>query len=111
VHKWNDRAELGVRLARVKGERIFLKDLDLRALLVVATLDAAYFGTNWTPLYAPASPLGNVSLAGNADISPPGEAGTMRIVAIQGAAEQYARQDNTVLANELRDKLGKGGGE
>jgi hypothetical protein len=33
VHKWNDRAELGVRLARVKGERIFLKDLDLRALL------------------------------------------------------------------------------
>ena len=62
---------------------------------VVATLDAAYFGTNWTPLHAPAS------LAGNADI------GTMRIVAIQGAAEDYARQGNAVLANELRDKFGK----
>jgi hypothetical protein len=56
---------------------------------VVATLDAAYFGTNWTPLYAPA------------------DIGTMRIVAIQGAAEEYARQGNTVLANELRDKFGK----
>jgi hypothetical protein len=29
---------------------------------VVATLDAAYFGTNWTPLYAPASPLGNADI-------------------------------------------------
>lgn len=62
---------------------------------VVATLDAAYFGTNWTPLYAPAS------LAGNADV------GTMRIVAIQGAAEEYARQGNAVIDNQLWDKFGK----
>jgi hypothetical protein len=66
---------------------------------VVATLDAAYFGTNWTPLYAPAS------LAGNADV------GTMRIVAIQGAAEEYARQGNAVIDNQLWDKFGKEGGE
>jgi hypothetical protein len=66
---------------------------------VVATLDAAYFGTNWTPLYAPAS------LAGNADV------GTMRIVAIQGAAEDYARQGNAVIDNQLWDKFGKEGRE
>ena len=56
-------------------------------------------GKQRVPLYAPAS------LAGNADV------GTMRIVAIQGAAEEYARQGNAVLANELRDKFGKEGGE
>jgi hypothetical protein len=39
----------------------------------------------------------------------PADVGTMRIVAIQGAAEEYARQGNTVLANELRDKFGKEG--
>jgi hypothetical protein len=37
--------------------------------------------------------------------------GTMRIVAIQGAAEEYARQGNAVLANELWGKFGKEGGE
>jgi hypothetical protein len=56
-------------------------------------------------VHAPASPLGNASLQGNA------EAGTMRIVALQGAAEEYARQGNTVLDNELWDKFGKEGGE
>jgi hypothetical protein len=66
---------------------------------VVATLDAAYFGTNWTPLYAPASPFGD------------GNIGTMRIVAIQGAAEEYARQGNAVIDNQLWDKFGKEGGE
>jgi hypothetical protein len=30
---------------------------------------------SWRPLYAPASPLGNASLAGNADILPQGKAG------------------------------------
>jgi hypothetical protein len=60
-------------------------------------------------LYALASPLGNASIAGNADISPPGEAGTMRIVAIQGAAEEYARQGNAVIDNKLWAKFGKEG--
>jgi hypothetical protein len=105
LEKWvEDNSELGA-----DGKSWVIPDKAVRALLagkvlcaqqsiaaistssgeVVATLDAAYFGTNWTPLYAPA------------------DIGTMRIVAIQGAAEEYARQGNTVLANELRDKFGK----
>jgi len=37
----------------------------------------------------------------------PADIGTMRIVAIQGAAEEYARQGNTVIDNELWGKFGK----
>jgi hypothetical protein len=37
--------------------------------------DDSYDEGTLRPLYAPASPLGNASLAGNADISPQGEAG------------------------------------
>jgi hypothetical protein len=59
---------------------------------VVATLDAAYFGTNWTPLYAPA------------------DIGNLRIAAIQGAAEEYARRGNALIDTGLWD-FGKEGKE
>jgi len=43
---------------------------------VVATLDAAYFGTNWTPLYAPASLAGNADIGNKACTHAPAQATT-----------------------------------
>jgi hypothetical protein len=60
--------------------------------------DYRRFKRSITNLYAPASPFGD------------GNIGTMRIVAIQGAAEEYARQGNALIDTGLWD-FGKEGGK
>jgi hypothetical protein len=96
LEKWIEENEVEFMLTNANAIRAVASD-DLRALLsrfVLCDAEPIYFSHRQAyPLYA------------HADI------GTMRIVAIQGAAEEYARQGNTVLDNKLWYKFGKEGGE